>query len=152
MIYTENFPIQFDPVANPDAVVVDQNVRFTILTSRIIRLEYSPMAVFNDQPSQVFWYRRQPVPEFSTRYSEDGLEIETEHLLLRYRRSEAGFTAEGLTIMLKGENGRYRYGQPNPTNLHGTARTLDEVDGGIQLEPGLLARSGWAVVDYSRTL
>ncbi|MCB9430565.1 MAG: SCP2 sterol-binding domain-containing protein [Ardenticatenaceae bacterium] len=152
MIYTENFPIQFDPVANPDAVVMDQNVRFTVLTSRLIRLEYSPTAVFNDQPSQVFWYRRQPVPEFSTRYSEDGLELETEHLLLRYRRGEAGFTAEGLTISLKGGNGRYSFGQPNPTNLHGTARTLDEVDGGIQLEPGLLARNGWAVVDDSRTL
>ncbi|MBN1965542.1 MAG: DUF5110 domain-containing protein, partial [Anaerolineae bacterium] len=37
-------------------------------------------------------------------------------------------------------------------NLHGTTRTLDGIDGYAPLEPGLMSRAGWAVLDDSRTL
>ena len=36
------FKIHFDPIANPEAVVQQGNVRFTVLTDRLIRMEHSP--------------------------------------------------------------------------------------------------------------
>ena len=61
----------FDSVANPQAVVIAGPMRFTILKSRLIRIEFSPEQSFEERPSQVFWYRNQPVPEFQT-YEKNG--------------------------------------------------------------------------------
>jgi alpha-glucosidase (family GH31 glycosyl hydrolase) len=150
--YTRDFNVQFAPVADPDAVVVAGNARFTILTSRLIRLEYSPESVFEDRPSQAFWHRRQSVPEFSVRHNESGLEIETEHLLVRYRNDGAGFTPESITTLLKANGTVWHFGDPEPRNLGGTFRTLDGADGAVPLEPGLVSLDGWTTVDDSGSL
>ncbi len=46
----------------------------------------------------------------------------------------------------------WRYGMRPRGNLGGTARTLDAVAGRTRLEAGLVSRSGWTVVDDSRSL
>ena len=152
LTYTRNFPIDFDPVADHDAVVAGPNVRFTVLTSRLVRMEHSPAGTFEDRPSQAFWYRRQPVPRFQASRTESDVRIETDHLSLRYRANPDGFTADSLRVRLKGGGAEWRYGLPDPENLGGTVRTLDVVDGATALEPGLASRSGWAVIDDSASL
>ena len=144
----------FDSQPNPDAIVLAPYTRFTILTSRLIRLEYSPENQFIDQPSQVFWYRRQTKPEFKVKLEGGSLTIETEHLVCQYLVSERGFTPDTLSIRLKNNNVVWRYGDTPESggNLYGTARTLDQAGGRIQLEAGLMARQGWALVDDSETL
>jgi hypothetical protein len=102
MTYTDSFPIRFTPKAREDAVVLGPNVRMTILTSRLLRLEYSPTEAFEDRPSQVFWYCQQSVPEFDVRREDDLIEIDTNHLLLHYQPSKSGFLAGSLTISIKG--------------------------------------------------
>ena len=59
----------FDPIPSPEAVVTAQNIRVTVLTSRLLRIEYSPINQFEDRPSQPFWFRNFPLPEFSTKTS-----------------------------------------------------------------------------------
>ena len=147
MIYTNNFPIEFAPLAHPDAVVIRPNVRFTVLTSRLLRLEFSPNNSFEDRPSQAFWYRRQPVPDFEMTDDDGRVTITTDHLQLAYHVNDAGFTAETLTITLKEHETSWHYGQEDPFNLLGTYRTLDQADGALALEQGLISRSGWAVYD-----
>ncbi len=93
--------LPFDPIANPDAVVAADHVRFTVLTSRLLRLEYSPTGQFEDHPSQAFWFRKQPVPAFAVRREAGRIEIETEHLLLRYTENDRGFTPVTLCVTLK---------------------------------------------------
>ncbi len=150
-IYTRSFDIQFAPRADDKATVLGNCVRFSILTSRLIRMEYSPSSCFEDRPSQVFWYREQPVPPFDVRRGEGSIEIETEHLLLRYLERE-GFTAESLTILLKESGAEWHYGDTDSLNLKGTKRTLDRVDGAIALGRGLVSRSGWFLWDDSAEL
>jgi alpha-glucosidase (family GH31 glycosyl hydrolase) len=152
MIYTETFPIAFKPLAHPEAVVTGPGVRFTVLTSRLIRLEYSPDDRFEDRPSQLFWYRNQPVPSFYVRRAPGEIELGTEYLALRYAVSDQGFAADTLSVELKETGRTWRYGDPDLGNLGGTARTLDETDGVVPLEPGLLSRDGWVVVDDSARL
>ena len=151
-----NFPIQpaFDPLPEPGAVIGGPQVRFTVLTSRLLRLEYSPSGRFEDRPGQVFWQRRLLVPQFKVCSSPDSIEIETDHLHLHYQVSKRGFTSFTLSIEVKATGSVWRYGDTprRAQNLGGTVRTLDEVPGRIRLEPGLMARSGWAVVDDSRSL
>lgn len=148
------FQLSCDSAADEAAVVRLPNVRFTVLTSRLIRLEYSPADSFEDRPSQAFWFRRQPVPPFQARQGENLLEIETEHLVLTYHPNERGFTPCSLSIHVKATNMAWFFADHawKSANLYGTARTLDQADGGIELEAGLMSRNGWAVVDDSRTL
>ena len=144
--------IDFQPEANPEAVVQAGPVRFTILTSRLIRMEYDPAETFEDRPTQVFWYRNLPVPKHNTTIDESQIRIETEHLVLKYNIQESGFYPEFLKIEIKDLNFTWEFGQENKTNLRGTRRTLDNVDGAKRLNPGLISRSGWAIVDDSNSL
>jgi len=147
-----HFHIPFRPIPDPAAIVCAPNARFAILTSRLIRLESSPHDRFEDRPSQAFWYRQQPVPEFETRRSAEQLEITTEHLYLYYTVSPKGFRRETLSIELRQPGTIWRYGDRDAGNLRGTARTLDNADGRVHLDQGLISRSGWAVVDDSASL
>jgi hypothetical protein len=144
--------VRFDPVADPAAVVQTAHARFTILTSRLIRMEYAADGRFEDRPSQVFWYRRQPVPSFQVGHGDGWLTVETAHLQLRYQETGDHFAADTLMISLKDLETTWHYGDADEENLLGTTRTLDQISGGTRLDQGLLSRSGWAVVDDSATL
>ena len=140
-----------NPVADPQAIISANKARFTLLTSRLIRLEYSPNSNFEDRPNQIFWHRKQPLTKYSTKHTEAGLEILTEHLELQYVLGEP-FHAETLSIKEKSTGKVWRYGSPDGGNLGGTARTLDNIDGQIALKPGLISRLGWTVVDDTQGL
>ena len=145
------FQLEFQPVANPDAVVVTGKARFTVLTSRLIRLEYDKNGRFQDASSQPFWYRNQPVPSFEQSVEDGRLTIETEHLKLTYKVGKK-FKAKTLQITQKASGVTWHFGDEDAQNLRGTYRTLDAISGSTPLEPGLLSRTGWAVVDNSSTL
>jgi alpha-glucosidase (family GH31 glycosyl hydrolase) len=149
----DHFKLDVQPVANSEAIITVPHARFTMLTSRLLRLEYSPIDHFEDRASQVFWYRAQPVPAFEVERTADRVVITTEHLHLTYRFAARGFTRESLSIEVKATDQTWKYGDVGEwKNLRGTARTLDGVNGALWLERGLLSRAGWAVVDDSTSL
>ncbi len=146
----------FDPKPNPDAVVQVPNLRVTVLTTRLLRIEYSPENQFEDRPSQPFWYRNQPAPDFEPKIlqgksSTKILSIATPHLTLWYTIGKP-LHPSTLKIHIHPVDHTWKYGDANPGNLKGTYRTLDNRDGRVQLEPGLLSREGWALVDDTDTL
>lgn len=130
--------------------------RFTPLTSRVIRMEYSPTGQFEERPSQAFWFRDQPTPPHTIAHSAAEWVLETDHLRLTYRPrpTDTGFTAENLTIESRATDPSFHwhYGQTDPHNLLGTYRTLDNASGRVPLEQGLLSQAGWVVVDDSAAL
>lgn len=146
-----HFQLPVQPTANPAAVVVSGHARFTVLTSRLIRMEYAENGRFTDQASQVFWYRQQPVPDYEVKRESGRLHISTEHLYLHYIEGEP-FSSLTLAITLKESDTVWHYGDEDIGNLLGTTRTLDQVSGATKLEPGLLSKSGWTVIDDSDTL
>src|SRR3954468_24623345 len=140
-----------NPVADPQAVVVSGAARFTVLTPQLLRLEWEPNAHFEDHATLVFINRRLPVPAFTHAEENGWLVIKTEKLTLRYKQGSGCFAPENLSIefTLNGKSVTWRPGMPDTGNLRGTIRTLDGVKGSTQLEPGLLSRDGWVVVDDS---
>jgi alpha-glucosidase len=141
-----------DPHARPESVVVCGEARFTVLTPRLLRLEWSPTGAFSDFSTFAFPNRRAATPApFKTRNDGEWLRIETGALSLAYRVGGGRFSAENLAITLRvGKTMRvWRPGQPNPENLGGTRRTLDMTGGDVPLEPGLVSRAGWALYDDS---
>lgn len=152
-VIPEHFKLKLKPVAAPDAIIRTGKARFTVLTDRLIRLEYDPQARFEDRPSQAFWFREQPVPPFTVREAGGVLDIETDALRLRFHAAEdRGFGPDTLSITLKDSGVEWRPGDRADDNLLGTTRTLDGVNGYTPLEPGLMSRAGWSVLDDSKTL
>jgi alpha-glucosidase (family GH31 glycosyl hydrolase) len=138
-----------DPHADAAAIVTSGNARFTILTSRLLRMEWAADGSFEDHASLVFLNRRLPVPAFSIRRDNGWLEVTTEHLSVRYKEHGGRFSAENLLISFRinREAVVWRPGMKDTANLLGTTRTLDGVQGSTSLEPGLVSRDGWVLVD-----
>ena len=146
----EHFQLHLTPTAASEAVVQTDHARFTILTDRMIRLEYHADGVFEDHASQAFWYRQQPVPPFQSRINGDQIDIETEYLRLSYQGG--AFSPANLSITLKASGVVWHPGDAPEDNLLGTTRTLDDKNGYTPLSLGLLSRAGWSVIDDSATL
>jgi hypothetical protein len=144
---------ELQPLPDNNVVIQAGCARFTVLTDRLIRLEFHPEGSFEDRASQAFWFRAQPVPDFRAQVTAGRVEIETAYLLLRYGGTEdEGFSDRTLSITLKAGRTVWHPGDPDGDNLRGTNRTLDAVNGYAPLEPGLMSRAGWAVLDDSHTL
>ena len=93
--------LDFHPKAQTASIVQFGAARFTVLTPMLIRMEYDPAEIFEDRPTQVFWYRDLPTSKFTTEQEDDALTIETDALLLEYHPSEIGFNPYNLSITLK---------------------------------------------------
>ncbi|MBG6240159.1 alpha-glucosidase (family GH31 glycosyl hydrolase) [Mycetocola sp. CAN_C7] len=141
------------PQAHPAAVITGTNYRFTVLTSRLIRMEYSSNQLFEDRASQLVLSREFEVPQFRVIDRGDHMQIITEHLQLSYDKKP--FSPNGLSVQVSGKLSDYtslwRFGEP-ATDLGGTARTLDDIDGTVSLQPGLMSRHGFSVVDDTSSL
>lgn len=135
--------------------------RFTVLTSRTIRMEWDSTGRFNDYASLVVVNRNLPVPRFTTSASEGWLTIKTSSLELRYKENSGKFSAANLSIRyLKDFAFTWAPGMAQKGNLKGTSRTLDGMDGDssryskkpLSLEDGLLSKDGWYFLDDSKSL
>ncbi|MBE3075542.1 MAG: glycoside hydrolase [Actinobacteria bacterium] len=119
-------------------------------------MERSEDGSFTDGPTQMVAHRRFDVPEYTVSESDSSVDIWTEHLHVRYAKGP--FSGGGLSVSMRrraqgSHCTTWHYGDPvSWTNLGGTARTLDGVDGVAELEPGLLSLYGYAVVEDSRSL
>jgi len=150
----ERIRFRGDPVANPESVVVIGRARFTMLTPRLIRLEWSETGEFEDRDTYAFPTRYGSASDFTTQIDGNLLTLDTGALTLRYKQSSGKFAADNLSITfdLNGERQTWVPGTPNPLNLRGTRRTLDECEGDAALEEGILSRAGWALFDDSRSV
>ncbi len=133
-------------------VIMGNKYRISILTPSLLRFEYSDTNTFEDGMTQLVQNRDFPRCDYTLIDGEEELEIITSELHLHYDKDV--FSASGLTITMLPRYTDYgdtwRYGEPNRT-LKGTARTLDTVDGEIELEDGIVARCGYAVLDDSES-
>ena len=139
------------PNALPENMIPGSKYRFTVLTSRLLRLEYSAEGIFEDRASQSVFYRDFPKCEFACWREGELLLLETEDLFLTYREN-APFAEDTLTVRLKQEPASaWRFGE-DFEDLGGTTKTLDTVNGACPVERGVVSRNGFSVLDDSNTL
>lgn len=144
------FKIAFEPAALPEMTVRMGFARFTVLTPRLIRMEYSPENRMEDRPSQAIWFRKQPPVPYTSQLIDGSVTLNTGFLSLVYKGGP--FSAESLSVQVAETGATWHYGDVDQENLGGTGRTLDVARGAIQIEQGLISRSGWSVVDDSQSL
>ena len=145
--------LETHPLADPKNVVKGDKYRITVLTEHLLRLEYSEDGEFIDAASQTVVNRDFPAVEFSVKDTGDELELRTKYLQLNYNKK--AFSANGLSCKTTAVGissvPAWHYGDPTQ-DLGGTARTLDQVNGACELEPGIMSWFGSAVLDDSKSL
>ena len=143
---------QDNPQAREEAMVRHGNARFTVLTDRLVRMEWAPDGVFEDRASLAVVNRNLPVPSYRATVRNGVLTIKTDKICLVYKGGP--FDASSLSVTFP--QGVWRPGMKASGNLKGTTRTLDGCTGWnklskleTELEDGILSRDGWALVDES---
>lgn len=140
------------PMAAKESMIQGKNYRITVLTESLLRLEYSREGVFEDRATQTVLNRDFPVPAFKVSETAEELKLFTSALEMTYNKRE--FAPNGLFIKVTGGRSNetnWHYGDP-VKDLGGTARTLDEADGAIPLESGVVSRNGFSIVDDSSSM
>ena len=148
-------PVQNEPKADASMTIIDGNVRFTVLTPQLIRMEWSEDGVFEDRATLTFVNRLMPTVPFKVSNNRSRIVIKTSAVTLTYNKKGC-FAPDNLRaeFMLNGKKVVWHYGDKDSLNLMGTTRTLDKADGWNlnkkdPIEPGILSRGGWSVVDDS---
>ena len=152
MIKPENrFKWPVSPVAHRKSIAGGKTCRFTVLSSKLIRMEYSPDGVFENRASQVAFHRDFPECDFDFEIEGGIITLKTEHLQVRCTDG-VPFSADSLEVKLLTEPASsWRYGDPID-DFGGTARTLDMVNEGRPLGRGVCSRWGFSVIDDSDSL
>lgn len=148
-----------NPKADPEAIIISDNARFTVLTPEMIRIEYSDKGVFEDRATFTVQNRKMDeCPFFERKEDSVFLYISTDKLHLRYRKGTNPVTTPAtdnnlsISFQHNGVNEKWFPGKEDPLNLKGTCRTLDSSNGDnkrSEMENGLISRSGWAVINDS---
>ena len=83
------FEINDDRAKSDDKTIVKgKNFRITVITERVVRLEYSPSGVFVDSPTQLVVRRNLGYPEFQVKQDTQFVEITTKYFHLTYLKKQ----------------------------------------------------------------
>ncbi len=155
--------------AAPGNVFVKDNARFTFLTPRLVRLEWSADGVFEDRETLAVLNRNLGEVKFSVQQDANGILLDSGALKIEYRPDGRKFHRGNLRaeFEMNGEKVVWHPGDAPTGNLLGTCRTLDGYDGKyhisnwenpmenrtrIKLCKGFLSRDGWSLIDDSSNI
>jgi len=144
-------------VSKRESMVMGQKYRFTMLTDRLIRLEYSENGVFEDRSSQNVIFRNFERPIFVVNESDTLLQISTKYYTLSYVKNKpfgSGKLTPGtnLKVMLKDTEHEWYYNHPEARNFGTINYSLDDFVGKLKLDKGLYSTDGFCVLDDSKSL
>ena len=127
--------------ANDNQVVQIGDVRITVLTPRLIRVEKGG---FTDLASYTVWFRRFEAPEFKT---------ESKGKIITVDTSEVIFTVKsGMPHSVYFKDTKKTEFFSMQKNLKGTRRTLDQTFGKVKLNDGLITNGGAYLLDDSASM
>ncbi|MBO5414483.1 MAG: DUF5110 domain-containing protein [Bacilli bacterium] len=105
-----------------ECVYKGEHYRFTILSERLIRLEYSIDGVFEDRPTEFAWNREFDAPKFVVREDDRYIEIKTAYFVLSYTKNAPFYGGKfnhsgNLKVDISNSDNKYWYfGHPEVRN------------------------------------
>lgn len=131
------------------------DARFQLLSPMILRMEHSPNRRFTDAPTVVVLDRKLNPPKFTVQEKEGWLVISTKSFTMKYRVNSGTFNPENLHVTWENPPAQSEWspGDSDRQNLGSIWYSLDGVRKGKlpQFHPGILSRSGWFLLDDSKS-
>lgn len=145
--------------SNKKVIFEGEKFRISVISERIVRLEYSEEGTFVDSPTQLVKRRDLGIPDFSIRQDTNIVEVSTKYFILTYIKEKpfAGTAVDpmkNLKISLQSKDKERKkdwyYGHPEARNLKGN---MIGVDMGLpkNLERGLYSLDGFCSIDDSKS-
>lgn len=125
-------------------VAIFGNVRVSVLTEKLFRVEFSKYGEFSDLPTQKVLHRNFANPKYDIKDNGKCITIKTDFVTLNIDKNGNLINA----LMQDGRN----VTDAKSGNLKGTCRTLDGTIGEVKLEDGILSKNGVAILDDSNSL
>lgn len=129
------------PLANEKNVLKGKGYRITVLTPSLVRVEIQKDGIFTDSATQYIWNRDFPAVEYSYETSGNNVLINTKNHIFNFNAS-----SKKITHVFFADKDKWVTCN-NSGNLGGTRRTLDMKKGKVKLEPGILSKTGVAVLN-----
>ena len=159
----EQFKVGKNAMANPKSVVKGDKYRFTILTERLIRLEYSEDGIFEDRATEYVFNRRLEVPKFEVMEDARMVTIVTDYFKLFYVKNSSfkanrvspasNLKVEFLENIDPDKPNRYWYfGMPEVKNYGAPGFELLEKKKKVKLDKGLFSLDGFVTIDDSNSM
>ena len=139
------------------AIILGSKYRISVITERVVRLEYSSNGQFVDAPTQLIKKRRVGLPDFFVRQDSNIVEVTTKYFSLSYIKEQpfAGTKVDKMKnlkiTLLSKERDRQKdwyYGHPEARNMLGNMVSVD-VNVPNNLQKGLYSLDGFASIDDS---
>lgn len=139
--------------ANPNSIILGEKFRITVLTERVIRLEYSENGIFEDRPTELVWYRNFQKPNFDFKENNNVITVNTRYFELIYLKNKNFLGTKlnpisNLKILLKNTNKVWYYKHPEIRN-YGTSAYKIKND--VKKMKGLYSADGFASIDDSNS-
>jgi len=141
--------------ANENNIIQGDHYRFTVLTERLVRLEYSEEGIFEDRPTELVWYRNFPDVSFEIKEDDTFLELTTSYFRIYYTK-EKPFRASkinpmaNLKVELLNSDRVWYYGHPEVRNYGTTGSDLFHEKGTVKFHKGLYSLDGFVSIDDSK--
>lgn len=154
----EQFHINLEKLkSKPEAIKQGNKYRITVLTERLLRLEYSETGIFRDNGTPLVTNRNFEVPKFEVKEDNNYLEIQTSYFRLIYTK-EMPFKGssinayKNLRVELKGTDKIWHYGHPEARNYFGSNISIDTKDEQKTINKGMFSLDGFVSLDDSNSL
>lgn len=144
-------------VSNGRAIILGKTYRITVLTERLLRLEYSSKGVFYDAPSQFALFRNFDVPAFELKQDEQFVMIRTKYFELEYAKEKHFYSGKvvpmnNLKVTLLGTDKVWYYDHPEIRNYQGIFTSFDGIKENHISQRGLYSLDGFVSFDDSKSL
>jgi len=130
-------------------IVKGKTYRFTILTPRLIRLEYNKNGIFEDRATSLVVNRSFSNTQFSITPDENFLIITTEYFTLRYAK-ERPLSSSTIKVNVTGSDKEWTYGHRDFRNYGSLSYSLDDLNEKFKLSKGLYSLDGFVAIDDSK--
>jgi alpha-glucosidase (family GH31 glycosyl hydrolase) len=151
----QQFVIDYNNAKSKEkATFKGKKYRITVLTERLLRLEYNEEGIFEDRPTQLALFRNFDVPSLVVQQDERYLEITTRYFKLTYtkeKKFDSGpfLVGANLRVFLQNTEKSWYYKHPEVRNYFSTTVSLDNITNTVKLKKGLYSADGFASIDDS---
>ena len=133
-------------IPNNKYVVKGQTYRFTVLTPRLIRIEYNKNGIFEGRATALVVNRTFGDFNYNIGGEEPALTIATEYFTLTYAK-ERPITTNNIKVVINGTDREWYPGNKEVRNVGSIGYSLDNLNNNLKLSKALYSLDGFVVLD-----
>lgn len=140
---------QRDLIPNKKNIIKGDKYRFSILSPRLIRIEYNKDNIFEDRATALVVKRNFSDGTYTINQNDLSLTITTEYFTLTYLKGSP-INNKTIKVIINGTNREWYPGHKEIRNLGSINYSLDNLDNNLKLSKGLYSFDGFATIDDSK--